>query len=482
MRQISYHVVDVSVASNHPGLSLIVYFLSLRNNISMYCRGCQIATPCDLADQYYCNMAMIFVERRCIKLVTMLSMFLLIIFGYGSGGGKTEGASLKVIRRPALLPLSTASKWIIDQTGTRVKLACVNWAGHMEAGIPEGLSHNTADAIAKLVATNGFNCVRLTSSTWLWTNDTYGTTTVLQTFSSLNLSFAAVGIATFNPSFLFQTLRDVHKSVVETLGANGVMVILDNHVSKPGWCCADNDGNGFFGDEYFDPATWLAGLTIVAETFNNTAHVVAMSLRNELRGVISQNQNNIHEWFTHMQNAAQAVHAVNPDVLIVVGGLSYAHDLSFVSATRHLDASAFPNKLVYEFHWYKNWIGGSDSYDNISATDPCDVNRVEVENQVNFLRADGMVFTGPVLLSEFGIDQAATSFGDSRFLACVLGLLEQTDQDWALWALQGSYYLRNGVSDLDETYGLLTSTWNTIRNLNFLTLLRSTILNSSRVL
>ncbi|KAG4989948.1 hypothetical protein JHK84_032503 [Glycine max] len=43
------------------------------------------------------------------------------------------------------------------------------------------------------------------------------------------------------------------QEVVKGLGDNGVMVILDNHVSKPRWCCSDDDGNGFFGDSYFDP-------------------------------------------------------------------------------------------------------------------------------------------------------------------------------------------------------------------------------------
>jgi hypothetical protein len=31
--------------------------------------------------------------------------------------------------------------------------------------------------------------------------------------------------------------------------------------------------------------------------------------------------------------------------------------------------------------------------------------------------------------------------------------------DWALWALQGSYYLREGVLGLDEVYGVLDWAW-----------------------
>ncbi len=74
------------------------------------------------------------------------------------------------------------------------------------------------------------------------------------------------------------------QAVVSSLGENGVMVILDNHVSKPGWCCGNNDGNGFFGDAYFDPDVWVDGLTKMATMFAAVPSVVAMSLRNELRG------------------------------------------------------------------------------------------------------------------------------------------------------------------------------------------------------
>lgn len=90
-------------------------------------------------------------------------------------------------------------------------------------------------------------------------------------------------------SFFWQTL-------VATLGRKNVMVILDNHLTKPGWCCGYDDGNGFFGDTFFDPATWIAGLTKMATTFKGASNVVGMSLRNELRGP----KQNIDVWFKYV--------------------------------------------------------------------------------------------------------------------------------------------------------------------------------------
>ena len=73
------------------------------------------------------------------------------------------------------------------------------------------------------------------------------------------------------------------------------MVILDNHLTKSGWCCANNDGNGFFGDNFFDPTVWTAALSKMAATFNGVSNVVGMSLRNELRGP----KQNVNDWFKY---------------------------------------------------------------------------------------------------------------------------------------------------------------------------------------
>jgi Cellulase (glycosyl hydrolase family 5) len=84
--------------------------------------------------------------------------------------------------------------------------------------------------------------------------------------------------------------------VVSNLGANNIMVILDNHICKPGWCCSNFDGNGFFGDKYFDPEVWISGLTKMANMFNGVSNVVGMSLRNELRGA----KKNVDDWYRYI--------------------------------------------------------------------------------------------------------------------------------------------------------------------------------------
>ena len=301
-------------------------------------------------------------------------------------------------------PFSTSSRWVVDRLGVRVKLSCVNWAGHLEVGIPEGLSKNTAPRIINLIQANGFNCVRLTSSTWLWANNTYGAQTVSQSFDALRITSSAVTLAAFNPEFYLLSLREVHRQVVNMLTSHGLMVILDNHVSKPQWCCSDTDGNGFWGDEYFDVESWLHGLTTVASTFSSNPLVVGIGLRNELRGP----RQNSMDWKVLMTQAAEAVHEVNPNVLIIAGGLSYATDLGFLNNGPLLDISRFQNKLMYEFHWYKDsHLTRGSNFNNVKDPDACITTESNVHSDNGFLLDQN----APLLLSEFGVKLASMEVG-----------------------------------------------------------------------
>nr|GEV53334.1 1,4-alpha-glucan-branching enzyme [Tanacetum cinerariifolium] len=62
-------------------------------------------------------------------------------------------------------------------------------------------------------------------------------------------------------------------------------------------------------------------------------------------------------WYRYVQKGAEAIHAANPNVLVVLPGLSYDKDLSFIQ-TQPVSLT-FSNKLVFEVHWY----GFTDSED-----------------------------------------------------------------------------------------------------------------------
>lgn len=98
--------------------------------------------------------------------------------------------------------LETNSRWIVNQDGERVKLACVNWVSHLEAVVAEGLSKQPVDVISKGIKSMGFNCVRLTWPILLLTNDSLSSLTVRHSFQNLGLLQSIAGVQSNNPSII----------------------------------------------------------------------------------------------------------------------------------------------------------------------------------------------------------------------------------------------------------------------------------------
>ncbi|XP_056863026.1 glycosyl hydrolase 5 family protein isoform X2 [Raphanus sativus] len=382
----------------------------------------------------------------------MFSFFIFLLFSF--------------VTKNMAYPLSTNSRWIINQRGERTKLACANWPAHLQTAVPEGLSKQPVDAVAEKIVAMGFNCVRLTWPLDLATNLTLGTiVTVRDSFQSLGLNNDISGFETNNPSMIDLPLIQAYKSVVTTLGKYNVMVILDNHLTKPGWCCGNDDGNGFFGDTFFDPATWISGLTYMATVFINEGNVVGMSLRNELRGP----KQNVDDWFKYMQQGAEAVHEANPYILVILSGFSYDTDLSFVQS-RPVNLS-FSGKLVFELHRYA--FTNTEIWSSKNPNDACGEVLKMIDDGGGFILRDF-----PVFLSEFGIDSRGGNVNDNRYIGCILGWAAENDVDWSIWALTGSYYLREGEQGMIEYYGVLGSDGISVRNNSFLqrlSLIQSTL-------
>ncbi|XP_051217858.1 glycosyl hydrolase 5 family protein [Lolium perenne] len=359
------------------------------------------------------------------------------------------------ISLPAL-PLSTSSRWVVDADGRRVKLACANWASHLEPVAAEGLSRRGVGDIAARIVAMGFNCVRLTWPTYLATNATLSSLPLRWSLEILGLRESAAGVRVNNPALLDLPLIHVFREVVSALASNNIMVILDNQITTPGWCCSGSDGNAFFGDKYFNPGEWLKGLTVMATMFRNTKNVVGMSLRNELRGP----HQNVSLWYRYMQQGAEAVHAANPNVLVILSGLDYDLDLSFLFA-KQVQLS-FTGKLVFEQHWYS--FSDDTDWEHRNQNDACGVAVESLRTKGLFLDQQGW----PLFFSEIGFDMSETHTSDNRYLTCFLSIAADMDLDWAVWALQGSYYIREGVLAYDESYGLLSWDWCTARNPSFI--------------
>ncbi|RWW72893.1 hypothetical protein BHE74_00019269 [Ensete ventricosum] len=294
----------------------------------------------------------------------------------------------------AASPLFTDGRWIVDASGTRVKLACVNWPSHLELMLAEGLSKQPLASITWKIYTMGFNCVRLTYPTFLLTNESLASLTVRQSFEIAGLDAAIPLIALHNPTFVDLNLLHAYKVTTSS-----------------------------------------SSLPLLIPTCGTSSEV--------------------HDR-TYMQKGAEAVHGANQDVLVVLSGLSFDNDLGFL-ASRHVDVS-FQRKLVFEVHWYA--FSNGDAWVEGNPNKVCGSISGSVNTRAGFLLDRQL----PLFVSEYGVDQRGGNLNDNRYLGCILAFLADKDVDWALWTLQGSYYLREGVVDKDEAYGMLTYDWAGVRN------------------
>lgn len=185
-----------------------------------------------------------------------------------------------------------------------------------------------------------------------------------------------------------------------------------------------------------------------------------MSLRNELRG----RRQNVNEWYRWVRQGVTRIHKANRNVLIIVSGLNYDLDFSYLKSEPLGLENVLPNKIVYETHRY-SFSDDQTKWLRRPLNQNCDSVIRDINKRVEFVTTGP--HPAPLFVSEFGINLMGTNRADNYFLTCYMAYLAESDLDWALWALQGSYYLRQGVQNRDEQYGLLDTNWTRLRNPDF---------------
>ncbi|PWN90467.1 glycoside hydrolase [Acaromyces ingoldii] len=435
-----------------------------------------------------------------VKLVTL---FLSVVWLLSLGAITVRGVS-----GPGAWPYtpwSTNKAQVKNARGETVTIVGANWPGAGETMLPEGLQYSSARSIVERLAQAGFNFVRHTYATQMIDEIEEGAvpgkdvTLAWALKNGLGLAAGTNVLAQVlknNPQWTAETPRmKIWSDIANLERDNGIMMHLDNHVSKPMWCCSNTDGNAFFGDRYFDIARWTRGLSKMARWAIDHPNVASMSLRNELRPVEPATAAVEYSWTAWASNVtagANAIHTANNNLLITISGLSY--DLTLAPITRELDLSVVDQKKagtppVYfridDHAWHEKAVLELHSYDHKGITTPCDIIEANLYN--NGFNALGITPplgcasgptsstvdpTGkvacypakrltPVWLTEFGQKQTDPIL---HLNTCLRDFTVKHKIGWAMWAAVGSYYTRQNTADFDETWGLFTHDWSAWRN------------------
>jgi hypothetical protein len=206
--------------------------------------------------------------------------------------------------------------------------------------------------------------------------------------------------------------------------------------------------------------------------------MVSIGLRNEFRKPSKAGNSlpyNWQTWYTQMVAASDLVNAANPGILIFFSGLDYDTTLSPIPGAGDLGGGKkftkssfkYADKLVLELHNYQNSATNCDSIKNGLYNNGFKAQDANAVNQM------------PVLLTEFGFSQADSSFS-GVYASCLRKIIPEWDAGWMVWALGGSYYIRSGTQDYEETWGLLNHKWTDWRSSNAINGLRQMIEASLR--
>lgn len=153
-----------------------------------------------------------------------------------------------------------------------------------------------------------------------------------------------------------------------------------------------------------------------------------------------------------MTAAASAVHAANPDVLIFFSGLESDFNIEpAVGGSTILDPGfsfsvssyEWAHKFVFEMHEYDEGLSSScAAYGAI-----LDMFGADATTRTSGNRA-------PLVITEWGHDETdASNAYQSSYSTCLTQFMVDRKLGWMLWVLAGSYYIRSGEQDTDESYG-----------------------------
>lgn len=237
-------------------------------------------------------------------------------------------------------PLHTEGRYIVSRGGERVKWACANWYGaYSSKGVVGGLEVRPLAEIVARIAHLGFNCVRLCYSTQAHVENPV----ILRDAVEANLEFQG------------KRYLEVLDATVAAITQAGLMVIINNHNHKSGWCCHYTQDEGLWYTPEYPESVWIDSLVQMTLRYKSNPLVVAIDLRNEVHDyqdtVLTWGTGDMKtDWAAAATRAGNAVLAANPNVLIVIMALCFGMDLR--AARDYPISLTVPDRVVYQTHNY----------------------------------------------------------------------------------------------------------------------------------
>jgi aryl-phospho-beta-D-glucosidase BglC (GH1 family) len=362
----------------------------------------------------------------------------------GARGSRSQPVTVAVATTPprdggsGFLSMSGAT--MVDANGDPVRLTGVNWFGFETANrVVHGLWSRDYRSMLRQVSDLGFNAVRLP-----WSN------AILEPGSAPNsITFSGAdpydGRAPMNEPLAGKTSLEVLDLVIAEAGRLGLRVILDNHSRKPD----DFIAEGLWYTPDFPESRWIEGWKTMAARYRNDPTVVAFDLHNEPHNPATWGGDPATDYASAAERAATAIHAVHPDVIVIVGGVQTYQGISYwwggnLRGVADRPLAIEPSKLLYSAHDYgpevfpQAWFSAADFPNNL----------FDLWDQTwGYIPKQGL---GGVFIGEFGIGHRESSGGKALvWIQSLMSYMGRTSS-WTYWSLN---------PNSGDTGGILQDDW-----------------------
>jgi endoglucanase len=351
---------------------------------------------------------------------------------------------------------STSGSKIVDASGNVVRMTGVNWFGFETTNqMPHGIWSANWKAMLNQVKAMGLTVIRLPYSDDIMAN---------QVVQGVNTAV--------NPDLVGITTLALMDKLVDYCGLLGIRVILDRH--RP-----DSSGQSkLWYTATVSEATWIANMKTLAGRYRGNPTVVGFDLHNEphadgtlpaATGACWGCGDPALDWRLAAERGGNAVLQSNPDLLIIVEGVScpgggtpniwdsipdadcgwWGGNLTM--AGQFPVRLSNPNKLVYSAHDYGMSVANQQRW----FLDPAfPATLVPFWDQMwGYLVRQNIA---PVLLGEFG--STLVDPKDTVWLPALLRYTQTLGMSWTYWSLN---------PNSGDTRGLLLDDWTTIDHVRY---------------
>jgi len=351
---------------------------------------------------------------------------------------------------------STSGSKIVDSAGNVVRFTGVNWFGFETSNLmPHGIWSVNWKTLLNQVKSMGLTVIRLPYSDDILAN---------QVVQGVNTAA--------NPDLAGVTTLALMDKIIDNCGQLGIRVIIDRH--RP-----DSGGQSkLWYTPTVSEATWIAHMQTLAARYKGDPTVVGFDLHNEPHADGTEPNGTgacwgcgdpARDWRLAAERGGNAVLQANPDLLIVVEGVSCPSGATpniwdgipdpdcgwwggnLTMAGQFPVRLSNPRKLVYSAHDYGMSVFNQQRW-FLDPTFPATLQPFW-ESMWGYLVRQNIA---PVLLGEFGSTLADPK--DSVWMPALLNYVQSLGMSWTYWSLN---------PNSGDTKGLLLDDWASIDHVRY---------------